>query len=356
MKMLFDARWTRTDYHDGISRYGTGVLEGLLDNDVDVTALVHSKDQLAMLPNGVKYEVINHPISLKELFVARTLNKLGADVVFSPLQTMGFWGRKYKLILTLQDIIYYRHPTPPKFLAPHIRLIWWLFHRAYWPQRWLLNKADYVATVSNDSKKFIKEFHLTDREVVVVYNAPQKVTLLPQPKTPTKEIVYMGSFMPYKNVETLIDGMRLLPEDFELHLLSKITPERKAELEQLIPEGKKVVFHNGTNEQDYQQLLARCWCLATASREEGFGLSITEAQQQGAPVVCTDMDIFHEVAGDAALFFDADDAQTFAAQVDKLNDPALRAELVKKGRVQAATFSWKASAKALADVAQKLVQ
>lgn len=356
MKLFFDARWTRTDYHDGISRYGTGVIQGLVDNDVDVTVLVHTKDQLQMLPKGVKYEVINHPISPRELFVARTLNKLGAEVVVSPLQTMGFWGRKYKLILTLQDIIYYRHPKPPTFLAPHIRLIWWLFHKAYWPQRLILNRADYVATVSNTSKKFIEQFHLTDREVVVVYNAPQPSKPLPLAKNPTKEIVYMGSFMPYKNVETLIDGMRLLPEDFTLHLLSKITPERKAELEALVPKGKTVIFHNGTSEEEYQKLLARCWCLATASLEEGFGLSITEAQKQGAPVVCTDMDIFHEVARNGALFFDADDPQAFAAQVDKLSDQKLRADLIKKGTKQASTFTWRASAQALVEAAQKITK
>ncbi len=354
MKLFFDGRWVRTDYHDGISRYSAGVIQGLLDNGTDVTVLIHTKEQLAMLPEGIAYELVNHPISLKELFIARHLNQLGADVVFSPLQTMGFWGRKYKLILTLQDIIYYRHPKPPTFLAPHIRLLWWLFHKAYWPQRLLLNRADYVATVSKTSKKFIEQYHLTDREVVVVYNAPQPTKPLKPAKQPTKEIVYMGSFMPYKNVETLIDGMRLLPEDFALHLLSKITPERKVELEALLPEGKTVVFHNGTSEEEYQALLARCWCLATASLEEGFGLSITEAQKQGAPVVCTDMDIFHEVAGEGALFFDAHDAQTFAAQVDKLADKTLRAKLIANGKEQAASFTWQASAKALEDVAKKL--
>lgn len=352
--MLFDGRWTRTDYHDGISRYGAGVIQGLMDNGVDVTVLIHTKDQLPMLPKGIKYEIINHPISLRELFVARTLNKLGADVVVSPLQTMGFWGRHYKLILTLQDIIYYRYPKPPTFLAPHIRLIWWLFHKAYWPQRLLLNRADYVATVSKTSKKFIQQYRLTDRDVVVVYNAPQSVAPIPPAKTPTKEILYMGSFMPYKNVETLIDGMRLLPEDFTLRLLSRITPERKAQLEKLIPEGKSVIFHNGTSEEDYRELLARCWCLATASHVEGFGLPITEAQAQGTPVVCSDMDIFREVAQDGALYFDANDPQTFAAQIDKLSDKKIRADLIKKGKRQASTFTWRASAKALEDVAKKL--
>src|SRR5690625_6518541 len=36
------------------------------------------------------------------------------DVVFSPMQTIGSAGRKFGLILTLHDLIYYQHRTPPK--------------------------------------------------------------------------------------------------------------------------------------------------------------------------------------------------------------------------------------------------
>ncbi len=58
----------------------------------------------------------------------------------------------------------------------------------------------------------------------------------------------MGSFMPYKNVETMIRGMAELP-GFTLHLLSRITPQRRAELEPLVPpERSKVEFHNGVTD------------------------------------------------------------------------------------------------------------
>ena len=354
MNMFFDARWIRTDFHDGISRYTAGLVQGMENNNFPVTYLLHSPEQLKMLPPGIKYVMVNNPVSIKEFFIAFKLNKLGADVVFSPMQVMGFVGRRYKLILTLQDIIYYRHPKPPTFLPQYIRIIWRLFHITKWPQRLLLNRADFISTVSKTSKKFINEFDLTNLEIGVVYNASS--LNLSQKKTSqrTKDIIYMGSFMPYKNVEVLIKGMAYLPHDFTLHLLSKISVERKIELEKLIKPGINVRFHNGVSDTNYIKILQNAFCLATGSKEEGFGLPIIEAQQLGTPVICSEMEIFREVAGKGALFFKSDSPKQFAALVLKLNDSKLTSKLIKNGFEQAAKFSWSKSAKTLYSYCEKL--
>jgi len=355
MNIYFDARWTRTDYHDGVSRYTAGLVQGFKENNIPITLLIHDIAQLAMLPSDVPYVLINNPVSIKEFFVAYRLNKLNADVVFSPLQVMGFWGRKYKLVLTLQDIIYYHHPKPPTNLAPGIRLIWRLFHFTKWPQRLLLNRADYVTTVSKTSKQFIEGYGLTSREVGVIYNAPSDVSRQLQPNGgPKTDILYMGSFMPYKNAETLIKGMAGMPAEYTLHLLSKILPERKRELKKLVPAGTKVIFHNGVTDEEYLDLLDNAFCLATASKEEGFGLPIVEAQVLGVPVVCSTMDIFKEVAGNAALYFDASNPADFAKQALRLQDESVRADLIEKGFEQAQKFSWKSSAKTLYNIFRKI--
>jgi len=357
MNIFIDARWVRTDYHDGISRYTSGVVQGFKDANIPITILIHDKRQLNLLPSDIPYQIINNPISFSEFFVAKRLNKLGADVVFSPLQIMGNWGRKYKLILTLQDIIYYRFPKPPTNLPQWIRIIWRLFHSVHWPQRWLLNHADYVGTVSHNSKKFITEMHLTDRDIVVVYNASSlDLSKIKPVEKRTKNIIYMGSFMPYKNVEVLIKGLEYLPHDYNLHLLSKIAPNRQTELEKLIPTGCNVTFHNGTTDEEYIKLLNDAACLATGSKVEGFGLPIVEAQTLGTPVILNDLEIFHEVAADGALFFEADNAKQFAEQVLKLENKEVFDDLIKKGHKQAENFAWSRSAQALYEVCEKLVK
>lgn len=356
MNIYYDARWTRTDFHDGISRYGAGIMQGFKDNKIPITILIKDKKQLKMLPSDLPYLLVNDPLSIKEFFIARKLNKLGADVVISPFQIIGTLGRKYKLIVTLHDTIYYLHPKPPANVTGLARGIWRLFHLVKWPQRMLLNSADKVATVSKYSKTNIEKLRLTKREIVVIYNAPSlDPAKAHRSKETTKNIIYMGAFMPYKNVEVLIKGMAHLPPDFTLHLLSKILDNRKAELTKLIRPNVNVVFHNGVTDEEYIELLRGAFCLASGSKEEGFGLPIIEAQIIGTPVVCSDMTIFHEVAGDGALFFDYDSPQQFADQVNKLNDPEFVSGLVEKGHIQANKFSWKQSSKTLYDICVKLV-
>lgn len=361
MRVFVDARWTRTDVHDGISRYGANLIEAL-HHLHPVTMLIHDENQLRLLPEAVPYVMVNSPFSPRELLLARTLNRLGADVVFSPLQVIGGFGRRYRLVLTLHDLIYYRHPRPPGFLPLPVRLVWRSYHRAYWPQRFLLNRADAVVTVSETTKRLIAEYRLTRRSVTVVYNAPsdQDVVIDGVGESDSGgardgrcDLVYMGSFMPYKNVETLIAGMADLP-GYRLHLLSRIDPAREAELVASQPPGADVVFWRGISDADYRDLLARAKALVTASRDEGFGLPIIEAMNASTPVVCSDLDIFREVTGGNALFFDPDSVGGFVDAVRRSEDPPTRERLVASGREQSAGFSWRSSARRLLDLMRSL--
>jgi glycosyltransferase involved in cell wall biosynthesis len=350
MNIYFDARWTRFGVHDGISRYGANLVAALARLH-PVTMIIYDKRQLKMLPNGIPYVIFPKPASILELLTPIRLNRLGADVVFSPMQVMGTWGRRYKLILTLHDVIYYQFPTPPHQLPALQRLAWRAFHWAKWPQRMRLNQADYIVTVSQTSRQLIQQMRLTDRKVGVVYNAP---SLAPIGLTKTrKELVYVGSFMEYKNVELLVHAMQLLP-DYKLHLVSKITPERKQELLGLAASPKQFKFWNGASDEQYNQLLGRAFALVSASRAEGFGLPLLEAMAQGVPAIATDMPIFHEVCEDAGTYFDPNSPESFAHAVHILENPMHHKTMIAKGRTQAAKFSWDKSAQELLRIMRQL--
>lgn len=355
MKIFFDARYIRTDFHDGISRFSTG-LGRALSELTPVTFIVSDLKQLEKLPGGAEYVKI-HPVSSPlEPLTARILNRYEPDVVFSPMQTMGSNGRKFKLILTSHDMIYFRHRLPPRDLNPVIRLGWWLYHSSYTPERATLNGADMVATVSHTSMRDFEKAKLTKRPIIVIPNAPQHlveyVRGVDQSKKP-KNLVYIGSFMPYKNVETLIKAMKWLP-DHTLHLLSKVTPERKAELEKLIPEGSKVTFYGGVSDQTYAELLADRGVLVTASFDEGYGLPVAEALSLGVPAVVSDISIFHEVAAGGALYFNPNKPKAFADQVKKLSGAKLRERIIESGQKHISTFTWDGSARTLLNAINSL--
>ncbi len=358
-RLFFDARYIRFDHHDGISRFSAGLFEAL-HRRIPVTAIINDERQLMRLPQNCEYIFANDPTSFKELFVARTLNKAGAKLVFSPMQTMGTFGRRYKLVLTLHDLIYYSHPAPPPGFNAFIRALWRLYHLVYWPQRVLLNRADAVATVSDTTKRLMVQHRLTSRPIRVIHNAAGSLASQdahPQPEGRPQNgnrLVYMGSFMDYKNVEVLIAGIGQLP-DFELHLLSKITPERQAELsKQIEPGGGKVVFHKGVSEDEYHRHLDQAVALVTGSRDEGFGIPLVESMSRGIPVVVSNIEIFREIGGDAAVFFDQGSAASFAAAVRSLESDSKWSRASRKSAKRAKSFNWDKSAAELVDLIRSL--
>ena len=278
MSIFFDARFIRVGHTDGVSRFAINLFREL-SKIQSVTAIVSNEAQLAELPEGCDH-IVECPVdSPRELGFAKRMNARGASLVFSPMQTTGGIGRKFKLVLTIHDLIYYRHRTPPLEFNPLVRLLWRAYHLSFWPQRWLLRKADALVTVSETSKNEILAARLYSGPIVVIPNAvDERIRQAPPTRSlirhgategngdrPSK-VIYMGSFMPYKNVETLIRGCSKHLNDVELHLVSPIGERRRNELAALAArESTVVIFHNGFTDEQYVELLDSCALLVTAS-------------------------------------------------------------------------------------------
>ena len=344
MKVFFDCRYTRIGHHDGISRFTAELVRAVAERH-EVTMLISDLRQLNMLPS-LPWHKIGSPTSVREPLIALSINALAPDIVFSPMQTMGSIGRRYRLVLTVHDLIYYHHPTPPRGLPAFVRALWRIYHLWWWPQRFLLNRADAVAAVSRTTAELIAKHHLTKRPVFLVPNASTFYGLddgIPDRQEPhTKNLVYMGSFMPYKNVDTLVRALAELP-DYELHLMSAVTPTEQNRLRQLAPQAR-LVFHNGVSDEKYRQLLLDASALVSASKDEGFGIPLVESMGVGTPVVVSDIPIFREIGGQAAKYFTADKPEELAQRIRELENPGVWAERSRASRLQASTYTWQSSA------------
>lgn len=348
MKLLFDCRYVRIDRHDGISRYSSELVRAIAELH-PVTMLISDERQLPMLPD-LPHELISAPTAPTEPLVARQVNRLRPDVVVSPMQTMGSIGRDYGLVLTIHDLIYYEHPKPPQFLPWYVRALWRVYHLSFWPQRLLLLGADQVAVVSATTRAQLRANRLTRRPIPLVPNAPDAAFASAPRSSPPSEpnLVYMGSFMPYKNVETLARAMRDLP-GWRLHLCSKADERTIAALQALAPEDS-IVAHQGVSDAEYRALLGNATALVTASKSEGFGLPLVEAMSAGTPILVSDTPIFREVGGAAAGYFPADDAALLATMARRLqNDTAAWRFASAAGVARASEYTWERSAAELLD-------
>lgn len=362
MKILYDARWIVVENRfDGVTRYSVELAKALAArDDIDVTWLVCDMRQLEKLPKG-DYMIANNPSHmLREFFTfARTVNKSGHKLLYSPFFTVGTLGKRFKLVLTIHDMIYYKHRTPPQWLPWHIRLGWWLYHTSYWPMRLQLNKANVVATVSETAKRELLAAKATKRPVVTVSNAVSDEFLDDTPRDHYNQgnVVYMGAFTPYKNVECLIDALQYLP-DVTLHLCGKVPPARRPEFTQYIADRNvmhRVVLYDGATDDQYKEALRNARCAVSASKMEGFGLPLIEAQQAGVPFAAADTPIFHEVGQDSVLYFNPDSPEECAKQIEAFADLATSNDYIERGFKNAARYTWQNSAQTAVDICRKIL-
>ena len=353
MKIVFDCRYTRIGRHDGISRYGSRLVEELSKLH-PVTMLISDKRQLELLPN-LPWEMAPSPTGISEPFVARHVNKLNPDVVFTPMQTMGPFGRDYALVTTVHDLIYYKHPAPPRNLPWPVRVMWRIYHLTFVFQRALLNRSDAHVTDSQATRTQMLEHRLTKNPITVVSlgtDGPHDYTARRAPTT--RELVYMGSYMPYKNVELIARALHELP-GYTLHLMSRADEETTARLTALAPESS-LIFHNGASDAVYAETLSRATALVSASRDEGFGLPQVEAMVLGTPVVLSDTAIFREISGPAGGFFSPDDPAELVREVRALEDPATWQARSTAARTRSAEFTWEKGAAGLSRVLHDAVE
>lgn len=354
--LWFDGRYIDPVHPDGISRFSLGLIEATLKL-TELTVMVCSEEQKKQLPNHPNLRIYetNAVSSPLELMQGIRLNKEDIKVLFSPMQTTSGLGRKFKLVYTLHDLIYYRHRNPPAEFNTFIRLVWFIYHLNYWPQRRILNLADAIATVSETTKEQMEQAKLTRRPIYVIHNAAENPERIEKdPRHESRELVYMGSFIGYKNVETLIRGMQHIP-DHTLVLLSRITQRRRDQLQKLADKvGAKVRFENGVTEDEYHEWLHHCKALVSASLDEGFGIPIVEAMSRGCPVVLSDIRIFEEVAGPAGLRFAPEEAIAFSEQVKRLSNQRVWALQSELGLDQSQFFTWEDSAELLLELAEEL--
>lgn len=107
------------------------------------------------------------------------------------------------------------------------------------------------------------------------------------------------------------------------------------------------------DEVDLPALYTAASVFAFPSLYEGFGLPVLEAMACGTPVLTSKVSSLPEVAGDAALVVDPYDEEAIADGLKRIiDDDALRAEFIQRGKQRAAHFTWARSAETLLNVYQ----
>jgi len=254
-------------------------------------------------------------------------------------------------VFILYDLTYLSFP------ATHLPLNRWFLR---WMMPRFLRTADAVVTISESSRRdALNHYPFAGFKLHVIYGGvnprfhrvtdPARLDALRRHyQLPDRFVLYVGTLEPRKNLPTLLQAFQQAALDgVQLVIAGKrgwLYGDTLAQIQNLglTPKVRELGF---VPEGDLPGLYTLAEVFAFPSLYEGFGLPVLEALACGTPVIASNTSSLPEVAGSAALLVPPDDVRGWAnALIQVMQNPALRADLQKRGPSQAALFTWETAA------------
>lgn len=262
-------------------------------------------------------------------------------------------------VLTIHDLSYLH--------VPH--MVSWLNRAtAWWQLKLKAAKAAGIITISENSRRdIVRRLRIPQSKITVIYHgvepafapasAEAKQVVASRYGLASPFLLYVGTYLPHKNLETLLRGFGRLVRDWrgplELVLAGR-QGRNSANIKQMVQQlhlESRVRLLGFVPDDDLPALYSLSQAFVYPSRYEGFGLPILEAMACGVPVVAAKSSCLPEVGGDAALYFPPRKDAALADMLRRvLEDRELRQLLVKRGLARAALFSWRAAAERTIEV------
>jgi glycosyltransferase involved in cell wall biosynthesis len=320
------------------------------------------------LPSALRHDnlaVITRPyhrstprnIAVQMVVMARLMRRLGAALEFN-CNPLGCFRPGWPRVITVHDLYF-------DILRDQYRLrhrLWW---KLFFPL--VLSSSAAAVCVSNATRNDLARFHPGGRAKAVVIHEAGALIDQANPDPTSGDVrrpdlllpygLYVGNISPNKNPGALIAALKILEQRGqplrvyhvgrdELQLLANAAGA--ADLR--VP----VTTLAGLSDAALADAYRGATCVIVTSTYEGFCLPVIEAQTLRVPVVCSDIPVLREVAGEAALFFDPSDPNALVDRLDLISqDAELRGRLAQAGQQNAARFSWsRAAAEAEALFAQ----
>lgn len=229
----------------------------------------------------------------------------------------------------------------------------WFSNAYYWWYKLMtplaIRTSRKIITVSQFSKQEILRFYpfIKANKINVVYGGIDHDKFSPPPATTAATKPYalaVSSIDPRKNFPMLIKAFRGI-KNCQLFIVGK-HHRVFGQQEGLQEESDNIHYLGRVSDEELLTLYHQAECLIFPSLYEGFGLPLLEAMACGCPVLASDIQVFREVCGDAAIYFNPHDPQNIHDTITTyLNNKTYQKETMRQKGLQAVKrFSWSESA------------
>ncbi|PKP46881.1 MAG: hypothetical protein CVT94_13180 [Bacteroidetes bacterium HGW-Bacteroidetes-11] len=299
----------------------------------------------------------------EQFALPRAARKEGCRILHCTSNTAPIWS-KIPLLVTLHDIIY-MESSYMKILKGSGSLYQKfgnVYRRLIIPK--IVRKSRKIITVSQFEKNRIGDFFRMegDDRLTAVYNGVSSHFKPVSDKSeldrvrekyhlPEHYFFFLGNTDPKKNTKGTLQAfsnfIKQTSSDFKLVMLDYDHNELAKLLSEIDDPAiiERIVLTGYVINTDLPAIYCQSELFLYTSLRESFGIPMLEAMACGVPVITSTTSSMPEVAGNAALLVDPFNPEEITnAMIRLINNKDLKKELVNKGLLQAAKFSWKAMA------------
>lgn len=312
MRLLIDGRMINSS---GIGVYIKNVIrEFALKSEVNISVLLYPHE-VVTIPEYVKRIDINYSqLSMLNILKLGRITR-NYDVFFCPnmvLMPLNF-GR-CRFISTVHDLC----PVRMRDCFPiHLSLLYWLI--IFWQ---CINSAK-IFCISQFTKKELKHYlpFIRDSKISTIYNGwnKKRCDVVSTVKTAQSRQygICVGNVKKHKNIIPLVKYLSEHSVDCDIYIVGDYKNFRSKVIDELPTENSNVIFTGYISDEKLDELYRGAKFFLYPSRYEGFGLPLLEAMAYKLPILASDIEVFHELAGDAISYFDP---ITFIGLDEKINN------------------------------------
>lgn len=319
-------------YSSGISSWLLNLLENLSPEEIS--------DSVLITPNVTKVSIYPD-IEMTKVklpwfqFLSRKLNHIVYDrltlrvssaiskpeKIFSPYFDVVV-SKRIPHVITVHDLCFIEVPN----LYSRLQRIYYLS---------LLGRnvknAEIIVTVSETSKKAIlKHFDLPAEKMLVIPNGlnsdftdkkPTSLEISSFRKSFGESsllVLYTSGFENRKNLYRLLQALNILDTkgiNFKFLVTGKVHSDWSRLLTKFPTIMDKTRFMGYLSDEDLKIAYSSANVVVFPSLNEGFGRACMESMSTGTPLACSNLPVFHEVAGDYANYFSPNDIEEMSIKI-----------------------------------------